>query len=92
MNLYPRNRHLVIDLIEERKEEQSAVLLPDSYKQKDSLFVQARVREISPDCNSNFSKGDRVILQRSMLQEVEVDGSNFYLVLENYIYGVLSTR
>ena len=93
MKLYPRNRHLVIEPIEkEKEEERSTVLLPEGYGKPDPPFLQARVKEVSPDCKSNFSKGDRVVLERSMLQELTVEGTEFYLVLENYIYGVLSNR
>ena len=94
MKLYPRNRHLVIEPIEETQEEESetSVLLPEGYAKPKPPFLQARVREVSPDCKSNFSKGDRVVLERSMLQEVTVEDTEFYLVLENYVYGVLSNR
>ena len=54
--------------------------------------MQARVKELSPDCTVNVSKGDKIVIERSMLQEVEVSEGSFYLVLENYIYGVLSNR
>lgn len=93
MKLYPRNRHLVIEPIEvAEEEEQTAVLLPEGYGKPKPPFVQARIREVSPDCTSNFSKGDRVVLERSMMQEVTIEDTEFYLVLENYVYGVLSNR
>ena len=93
MKLYPRNRHLVIEPIEEKEEEkESAVLVPEGYGKPKPPFLQARVKEVSPDCTSNFSKGDKIIIERSMLQELSVEDLDFYLVLENYVYGVLSTR
>ena len=93
MKLYPRNRHLVVEPIEnEEEEEKTTVLLPEGYGKPKPPFVQARVREVSPDCASNFSKGDSIVLERSMLQEVTVEDAEFYLVLENYVYGVLSNR
>ena len=97
MKLYPRNRHVVVKPTFEKTEKDSGitstgVLLPEDYRQKESSYVQARVEEVSPDCSVGVSKGDKVLIQRSMLEEVEVDGSGIYLVLENYIYGVLSDR
>lgn len=93
MKLYPRNRHLVVEPIEDTEEEEkSAVLVPEGYGKPKPPFVQARIREVSPDCTSNFSKGDRIVIERSMLQEVTVEDVEFYLVLENYVYGVLSSR
>ena len=93
MKLYPRNRHLVIEPIEEEEEKtESAVLVPDGYGKPKPPFLQARVKEVSPDCTSSFSKGDRILIERSMLQELSIEDFDFYLVLENYVYGVLSTR
>jgi len=92
MKLYPRNRHLIIEPIEEKPEEQTGILLPEDYTKPKPPFMQARVKELSPDCTVNVSKGDKIVIERSMLQEVEVSEGSFYLVLENYIYGVLSNR
>ena len=93
MKLYPRNRHLIVEPIEEEeKEQQTNVLLPEGYEKQKTPFLQVRVKEISPDCTLNVSKGDRAVIERSMLQEVEVGEDSFYLVLENYVYGVLSLR
>ena len=93
MNLYPRNRHLVVELIEEKEEaEKSSVLLPEGYKKEKPPYAQARVKEVSPDCTSNFSKGDKIVIEGSMLQTIQINESDFYLVLENYVYGVLSDR
>ena len=85
MKLYPKNRHLVIEPIEKTQEEEneSSVLLPEGYAKPKPPFLQARVREVSSDCNSSFSKGDRVVLDRSMMQEIQVEDTCFYLVLEN---------
>jgi co-chaperonin GroES (HSP10) len=98
MKLYPRNRHIVVKPAFEKKVEKESgvtstgVLLPDDYREKESPYVQAKVVESSPDCSIGVSKGDKVLIQRSMLEEIEVNGNNVYLVLENYIYGVLSDR
>ena len=94
MKLYPRNRHLVVELIEKDRteEEETRFLLPEDYQKKQSPFLQVRVKETSLDCNLKVARGDNIVIERSMLQEVEVDKNKFYLVLENYVYGVLADK
>ena len=95
MKLSPRNRYLLIEPIKKEKKEEivSGVLLPDDYKPQEDSFVTAVVKETSPSCSiTAVSKGDIILVERNMIQEMEINEYTFYLVLENYIYGVLSNR
>jgi len=95
MNLYPRNRYLSVTPIEKEEEveqEKVGILLPDDYQKKESPVAEVRVKGVAPSCSIRVTKGDRILIERSMLQEVEVEGSSFYLILENYVYGVLNNR
>jgi len=95
MNLHPRNRYLSVMPVEKQEEseqERAGILLPDGYQKKESPVVEVRVKDVAPSCSIRVTKGDRILIERSMLQEVEVEGSSFYLILENYVYGVLNNR
>lgn len=93
MNFYPRNRHILIEIMENQKEEsRSTVLLPEGYGEKKDPYVCAIVKEVSPSCTVSAKKGDKVVVQTSMIQEVSVDDNLYTIVLENYIYGVISSR
>ena len=95
MKLEPRNRHLLIEPIveEEKKEENTTnILLPDDYATPPKPYATARVLSVSPSCNVGVSKGDKVLVENSMVQKIEIDDDEFYLVLENYVYGVVSSR
>ena len=98
MKLSPRNRYLLIEPIEEESGKQeedashSGVLLPEEYKPKKPPYMAAKVREVSPNCTILVSKSDLIVVQRSMVEEIEVKGEIFYTILENHVFGVLEGK
>ena len=91
MFLDPRNRHLLVGLEPEKEEEkkETGVLLPDSYKPQQSPYVATKVIELAPDCLIDCKPNDTIVVDRSMLNEMNFGDETFYLVLENYVLGVL---
>ena len=93
MSFKPLNRHLLIEPIEAEKEEaQPAVLLPEGYK---SVSMQphtpAKVIKTAEDCKPALRSlsGESIMVESSMIQEINFEDSIFYLVLENYVLGVV---
>lgn len=85
----PCNRFLLIEPIEEKEGgETSQVLLPESFKKK-SLYISAKVIDTASDCKIEVKKNQIVLVDNSMVQEVEINEKTNYLVLENYILGIL---
>jgi co-chaperonin GroES (HSP10) len=89
MYLEPKNRHLLVLPINNEEKIKPAILLPDDYKQPQSPYVTCDVLGIADNCELKISIGDRIIIERRMLQEVKAAGETNYLVLENYVYGRL---
>tara|TARA_R100000008_G_scaffold14992_1_gene7274 strand:- start:611 stop:916 length:306 start_codon:yes stop_codon:yes gene_type:complete len=89
MFLHPFNRHLLIDLIDEQAgdEESSGILLPEDYQKKVEKFAVAEVVEISEDCSLHLLEGDFIVVDRAMVDTVDIRGMSFNLILENYVYG-----
>lgn len=90
MNFEPFNRHIVVDLIEKQgNKKDKLVVLPTDYKKPESPYVEGIVIQVAPD--SKFHKTlnctDKVLIERRMLQKVDINDYSFYLVLENYVYG-----
>tara|TARA_Y100000114_G_C11541024_1_gene222614 strand:- start:198 stop:464 length:267 start_codon:yes stop_codon:yes gene_type:complete len=84
----PFNRHVLIKLIEKEEEKgESLVVLPTDYKKPETPYVIAEVLDWAENCSIDFTVGDEVVLEKRMLQKIEVDDKIYYLVLENYIYG-----
>ena len=96
MTFTPRNRHILVDLIEESRvegdtnESFTGVLLPEDYKPMKKEFVTARVKEVSPDCSVGVGKGDKIVINNSMIQEVSIDQESVNIILENYVLGVVT--
>ena len=90
MNFKPFNRHIVVDIIEEREENKnSLIVLPTDYKKTQSPYVKAIVIEVADDSkfHGKLSVNDVLLLERRMLNKIDVNEFSFYLVLENYVYG-----
>jgi len=95
--LKPVNRHmLIVPHPEKEKSENSGVLLPDDYKPQEDRYITATVVDVAPDCAEYFQRLRRgtfsdktVVADRAMIEEVKIEGKINYLILENYIIGVL---
>jgi co-chaperonin GroES (HSP10) len=96
--LKPINRHLLIIPHKKKKtQNKSTVLLPDDYSAKEERYILATVVDIASDCNTKFrqlhldaSKDCNVIVEKSMIQEIETRDKTYYLILENYVMGILA--
>ena len=93
MKLSPRNRHLVVEKIVEpsiEDKKNTGILLPDDYRPVETPHSYVKIHEVAPDCTIAVSKGDTVLVETHMLQELEIADQKTCLVLENYILGVLT--
>ena len=84
----PCNRYILIKPIAEDKEE-STILVPDGYKPKTNSFVSAYVLDWADDVKLQIHENSVVVVNGSMVEEVEFGGIKYHLVLENYILGFL---
>ena len=90
MKFSPKNRHLWVTPHEERQEESEnlKILVPTDYEKPKSPYVVATVMGASNDCTIlGVVPGNTVVVERRMLHNLEIEGKNIYLVLENYVYG-----
>ena len=86
----PHNRHLWVELIEEKKEEKkSAVLLPEDYKPRKSEFAVVKLKDGAPDCTRRWVRGENIIVERQMIRKINLEDKTFYTILENYVLGVI---
>ena len=88
MKIKPLNRHLVVHKKpKEKKEKNTAFILPEGYESATEQYSVVKVLDISEDSKlrSVIKLGSEVIVETNML--FEVTGST--LVLENYVYGLI---
>jgi len=86
MKVFPKNKHLLVELIEEDQEADSRpqVLLPIDYQKKKD-YVIARVLSVHESVKSEISEGSLVIAEPNMVREVSLDGTTHYLLQANYV-------
>ena len=92
MSLIPENRHLLVNPIEESQDsnyDRVQLLMPDDFKPPQSLHVVCEVVAIAKDSKFYGEAIDRIVTERRMLQEINIEDETYYLVLENYVFGRL---
>tara|TARA_B100000287_G_scaffold381953_1_gene386697 strand:+ start:172 stop:459 length:288 start_codon:yes stop_codon:yes gene_type:complete len=88
MNFEPFNRHIYVLPVEEKEDEDvHRIILPDDYNAPQSPYVVCDVLMKANDCEINLQIGDRILVERRMLHQINVEGETIYIVLQNYVYG-----
>ena len=87
--LRPVNRHILVDYSPPQESADSGVLLPDDYKPPTEDYVVVNVLAVSEDVSIRCNTDDQIVIDKKMLQEITVGHSNYYLILENYVIGVI---
>ena len=67
----------------------SGILLPDDYKPPTEDYVVVDVLAVSEDVSIRCNTDDQIVIDKKMLQEISVNHSIYYLILENYVIGVI---
>jgi len=93
--LKPVNRHLLIVPHVKKNETSSGVLLPEDFKPAEDSYIEATVIDIAQDCDKQFrhlSHGsiddNKIVVDRTMIQEIKIKGSTHHIILENYVVGI----
>ena len=88
----PLNRHLLIRPIETKRDKaESVIVLPTDYEKPVSRYVVDEILDYARACQKDHTVGSIVVLERRMLNTIEIDGETYYLVLENYLFGRLDS-
>ena len=95
--LRPLNRYLTIIPHVKENETNSGVLLPDDFKPDEERFIEATILDIAPDCSEHIRKikygsfeGEtkRIIVDRSMIENISLKEKTHHVILENYVVGI----
>lgn len=87
--LRPVNRHILVGYSPPQENADSGILLPDDYKPPTEDYVVVDVLAVSEDVSIRCSDDDQIVIDKKMLQEISVNHSIYYLILENYVIGVI---
>ena len=89
----PINRYLLVEPVMEEKESKSPILLPDNPTKNSRIYAHAAVKliAVSPDCEKfNGEIGHTLIVNSNMIESVKVGSSEYKVILENHVVGLIS--
>tara|TARA_Y100000310_G_C20218702_1_gene594754 strand:- start:238 stop:504 length:267 start_codon:yes stop_codon:yes gene_type:complete len=83
MEIYPKNKHILVELIED-EDEGTAVILPDDYRPMKSHIV-AKVLKVHGSVREEISEGSIIVAESNMLRDVVIHDETYYLIQANYV-------
>ena len=97
----PLNRHLLVETPKQKTNETSSgIVLPEDYKPKEEPYVVVRLVDCADDVRfketlNNLKSMAHVaqiylMVDRPMIEEIVYDGTNYSLILDNYVKGVFA--
>ena len=87
--LRPVNRHILVNYSPPQEKTDTGILLPDDYKAPEENHIIVEVLGVADDVSFRCEKGDRIVIDKKMLDELSVEHSTYYTILENYVIGVI---
>ncbi len=89
MELIPVNRYLLVELVEDSVEQETAtILLPEDVKIRTSPYSVVRLLRSNKE-QEKFHDSSLLVVNSSMIEEVTFNGETYYLLLENHVIGCL---
>jgi len=90
----PVNRYICISPPEVRPDTSSGILLPEDFKPTEARHGVSNVVSWSEEVRfaEQLQVGIRVLVDKSMIEEVEIDGHKYHLILDNYILGLITEQ
>jgi len=97
----PLNRYLWIEKPhQELNETSSGIVLPDDYKPVEDPHAVVKLIDYAEDVrfktdlqnleNQAFVEELYLMVDRSMIEEIVYDGTNYCMILDNYVKGVFA--
>jgi len=87
MNFYSRNRNLVIEVEDEKQQQQNGVFLPDDYVKAASRLKVAKVIDAQSG-QFQHDVGSYVLFEAHMMQTFDHEGKKYSIIPESAVYGV----
>ena len=86
----PVNRYILIDIARPEEESRNlSIVLPDDYKTPDESHLLVSAIRAAADVRFNIKKGSKVIVDSSMIEEINIGGTIYNVILDNYVVGIV---
>lgn len=87
----PCNRYLMIER-EKTQENENLITLPEGVFKPESVHEKVKILAISSDVRPPLATDQEAVVLSQMIETVEFDNRTIYLVLENYVLGIIGGR
>ena len=81
--------YILVSVPPERKQADSLVILPDDYKPPESKFMEVIAEASAGDVRFDLNKSDRILIDRSMIEEISIGDTIYNVILDNYVVGII---
>jgi len=85
----PVNRYILVDLLKNKDTSESLIVLPDDYKPMEEKYAKVKVLSAASDARFPLEKGAHVIVDRSMIEEINISDTIYNVILDNYVVGII---
>jgi len=88
----PVNRYVAIKLADQKENmTESGIMLPADFKPQEERYVAAQVINWSPEVRfeEDLAVGTIVVVDKSMVEEINIKNETINIVLDNYIVGII---
>ena len=85
----PVNRYILVDLLKNKETPESLIVLPDDYKPIEEKHAKVVVVSAASDARFTLEKGAHVIVDRSMIEEINISDTIYNVILDNYVVGIV---
>jgi co-chaperonin GroES (HSP10) len=82
--LYPLNKYLVVEPVDEADQSQEmTVLIPDGVQVESSRYKLVKL--IEPNIDSKLRPGMRLLTPSHLIEETSISGEKYYLISEGHV-------
>ena len=97
MNVKPLADHILVHRIEEKETAKGGIIIPDTAKEKPQVgevvaVGPGRTTEDGERIAMEVKKGDRILIGKYNGTEVKIDGTEYTILREGDVLGVLAKK
>jgi|TARA_R110000765_G_scaffold287107_1_gene383579 hypothetical protein len=86
----PVNRYILIDIpLAPSVAPETLIVLPEDYKPKEERFVEVLALKAARDIRFNIELDAKLVVDRSMIEEISIGGTIYNVILDNYVVGMI---
>ena len=86
----PVNRYVLIDIPTPKEiSPESLIVLPEDYKPEQERYSQVNTIAAASDVRFSIPENSKLIVDRSMVEEISIGGTIYNVILDNYVVGMI---